>query len=153
MSYEAHLHCDEGCEEDFSGLATVAVRVLSYEGVPSGEITIVLTDEQTIFKLNQQYRGHDAATDVLSFADGSLDPTSGGVYYGDVIIAIPTAENQAEAAGHTLEAELALLTVHGVLHLLGYDHTSGEERDRMWAVKGTILAQLGYQITLPEGMV
>jgi probable rRNA maturation factor len=153
MSYEAHLHCNAGYEEDFSGLIAVAVSVLTHEGVPPGELTIVLTDEKRILKLNQQYRGHDSSTDVLSFANGSIDPDSGNVYYGDVIIAVPIAKTQAIAAGHTLEAELALLTIHGVLHLLGYDHTNPEERNRMWSVKRTILERLGYQITLPEGMV
>ena len=153
MNYKTHVHSDEGYEEDFSGLTAIAASVLTHEGVPPGELTIVLSDEHTICKLNQQYRGHDSPTDVLSFADGSLDPKTGGVYYGDVIIAIPIAKTQAKAAGHPIEAELALLTVHGVLHLLGYDHTTPEERDRMWAAKRTILAQLGYQITLPEEMV
>ena len=153
MSYEAHLHCNAGYEEDFSGLIAVAVSVLTHEEVPPGELTIVLTDEKRILKLNQQYRGHDSSTDVLSFVNGSIDPDTGGVYYGDVIIAVPIAKTQAITAGHTLEAELALLTVHGVLHLLGYDHTNSEERNRMWTVKRTILARFGYQITLPEGMV
>lgn len=152
MSYETHLHCDAGYEEDFSGLTAVAVSVLTHEGVPPGELTIVLTDENSIHRLNQQYRGYDSSTDVLSFANGSIDPDSGGVYYGDVIIAVPIAKTQAKTAGHTLEAELALLTVHGVLHLLGYDHINPEERNRMWTVKRTILARFGYQITLPEGM-
>jgi probable rRNA maturation factor len=153
MSYETHLHCDAGYEEDFSGLTSVAVNVLTHEGVPSGELTIVLTDEKSILRLNQQYRGHDSSTDVLSFTNGGIDPDTGDVYYGDVIIAVPIAKTQAKNAGHTLEAELALLAVHGVLHLLGYDHTNPEERNRMWTVKQTILAKLGYQITLPEGMV
>lgn len=150
MSYKTHLHCDERYEEDFSGLTAVAVSVLTHEDVPSGELTIVLTDEETIHELNKQYRGHDAPTDVLAFTDGSDDPDTGYVYYGDVIIAIPFASIQAKTAGHTLEAELALLTVHGVLHLLGYDHTNPEERSHMWAVKRTIFTKLGYQITLPE---
>lgn len=153
MSYETHLHCDARYEKDFSGLTAVAVSVLTHEGVPPGGLTIVLTDENIIHRLNQQYRGHDSSTDVLSFADGSLDPDTGDVYYGDVIIAVPRAKTQAKTAGHTLEAELALLTIHGVLHLLGYDHINPEERDRMWVVKRTILAKLGYQITLPEEMV
>lgn len=152
MSYETHLHCDAGEEKDFSGLTAIAVSALTHEEALPGELTIVLTDEKTIQRLNKQYRGHDSSTDVLSFTDGSLDPDTGGVYYGDVIIALPIARTQAKTAGHTLEAELALLTVHGVLHLLGFDHTDPKERDRMWAVKRTILAKLGYQIALPEEM-
>jgi probable rRNA maturation factor len=153
MSYETHLHYDVSYEEDFSGLTAVAVSVLSHEEVPSGELTVVLTDEETIHELNKQYRGHDSPTDVLAFADGSDDPDTEEVYYGDVIIAVPIAKIQAKAAGHTLEAELALLTVHGVLHLLGYDHTNPDERSHMWAVKRTIFSKLGYQITLPEESV
>ncbi len=153
MNYETHLHCDARYEEEFSDLTTVAASVLNHEGVPSGELTIVLTDEGSIHELNKQYRGHDSPTDVLAFADGGLDPDTEDVYYGDVIIAVPIARIQAETAEHTLEAELALLTVHGVLHLLGYDHTNPEERSHMWAVKRSILTELGYQITLPEESV
>ncbi len=153
MSYETHLHYDEGYEKAYSGLTEIAASVLAHEGVPSGELTIVLTDEKTIRRLNQQYGGFDSSTDVLSFADGGVDPDTGGLYYGDVIIAVPIAKTQAKNAGHTLEAELALLTIHGVLHLLGYDHTNPEEQESMWAVKRAILAKLGYQITLPEEMV
>jgi probable rRNA maturation factor len=152
MSYETHLHCDARYEKVSYSLTAVAVSVLTHEGVPPGELTIVLTDENIIHRLNQQYRGHDTPTDVLSFAAGSLDPDTGKVYYGDVIIAVPVAKTQAETAGHALEAELALLTIHGVLHLLDYDHTNPEGRNQMWAVKRTILANHGFQITLPEEM-
>jgi probable rRNA maturation factor len=150
MSHKAYLHCDARYEKVFSGLTTVAVNVLSHEGVPPGELTIVLTDEHVIQQLNQQYLGHNTPTDVLSFTDGSLDPDTGSVYYGDVVIALSVAATQAEAAGHPLETELTLLTVHGVLHLLEYDHSTPEKRDRMWAVQSDILSNLGYQIILPE---
>jgi probable rRNA maturation factor len=152
MNYQAHLHCDVKDEKVFSDLTAIAVSVLDHEEVPPGELTIVLTDDHTIQELNRQYRGHDTVTDVLSFSDGSIDPDTERIYYGDVIIALPAAKGHAEAAGHPLETELALLTVHGVLHLLAYDHSTPKERDRMWAVQRTILANLGYQITLPEEM-
>jgi probable rRNA maturation factor len=150
MIYETHIHCDVDLKDDFSWLSTVAEDVLRHEQAPSGDLTLVLTDESAIRKLNHQFRGQNAPTDVLAFADGDLDPDTGKVYYGDVIIALPVARNQALTSGQTLEAELTMLTIHGVLHLLGYDDSEPDKRAKMWGVKRTIVEKLGYQISLPE---
>lgn len=79
------------------------------------EISVVLCDDPFIQALNRQHRGKDAPTDVLSFAQD--DP----FLLGDIVISLPTAARQAKAAGWSLEQELALLGIHGLLHLLGYD--------------------------------
>jgi probable rRNA maturation factor len=108
-----------------------------------GDVTILLTDDSQLHELNQQYLGVDAPTDVLSFPSGETDPDTGEAYLGDVIISIPRAKAQATAAGHKLEAEVQLLVIHGVLHLLGYDHAEAEGRARMWAAQDRALNDLG----------
>jgi len=107
------------------------------------EICLVMVGDEQIRALNQQYLGIDAPTDVLSFPAEEVDPESGILFLGDILIAFPYAQVQATAAGHALEDELQLLVVHGVLHLLGYDH--GEEADRisMWIKQAEILKALG----------
>ena len=111
---------------------------------PAGEVdlTIVLTDDNQLKELNREFMEIDAPTDVLSFPSGELDLDSGNLYLGDVIISYPRALEQAQAAGHQVDAELELLTVHGVLHLLGYDHADEEDKARMWSAQDEILALL-----------
>ena len=95
--------------------------LLRREAVPGDpEISVVLCDDAFIQSLNAAYRGRDKPTDVLSFAQD--DPH----LLGDIVISLPTAARQAQAAGWTLENEVALLGVHGLLHLLGYDDESAE---------------------------
>jgi probable rRNA maturation factor len=99
-------------------------------------------------ELNRIYRGVDATTDVLAFGTEEADafafatPPEASQYLGDVIVSFPQAEAQAQAAGHPVEAELQLLTVHGVLHLLGHDHALPGEKALMWAAQSEILQQL-----------
>lgn len=150
MSYKTHLHCDPRYKDVSTELAVVATTTLAYEQATPGEVTIVLTDEVEIQNLNRRFAGRDEPTDVLSFADHSRDIETGDIYYGDVVIAVPVAKVQAESTGHSLEAELALLTIHGVLHLLSYDHAQSKERQRMWATQSAIMSNLGYTISLPE---
>jgi probable rRNA maturation factor len=106
------------------------------------DLTVVLSDDDHLQALNRDYLGFDSPTDVLSFPSGEIDPDSGHVYLGDVIISYPRAAAQAQAAGHPLEAELRLLVVHGVLHLLGHDHADEAEKTAMWAAQDEILASL-----------
>ena len=109
----------------------------------SSDITIVLTDDAQLHELNRDYLGVDAPTDVLSFPASELDPETGSTYLGDILISIPRATQQAQAAGHPIEAEVQLLVVHGVLHLLGYDHAEAQEKARMWAEQAKVLERLG----------
>jgi probable rRNA maturation factor len=108
-----------------------------------GDLTILLTDDAQLRDLNRGYLNVDAPTDVLSFPASETDPETGARYLGDILISIPRAREQARAAGHPLEAELQLLTVHGVLHLLGHDHAGAEEKNLMWAAQAEVLARLG----------
>lgn len=106
-----------------------------------GEVSIALVDNSYIQQLNKEYRQKDCPTDVLSFP---MDGLEGDEYLllGDIIISLEKAEEQAKEYGHTLERELAFLTVHGMLHLLGYDHLEEEEATLMEKEQENILHNL-----------
>jgi probable rRNA maturation factor len=121
-----------------------ALEALKHQSIPEPvDLTIVLSDDTQLQQLNLEYLGIDAPTDVLSFPAGETDPETGDLYLGDIIISVPRAALQANAAGHKTEQEVQLLIVHGVLHLLGHDHGELEEKARMWKAQGEILEILG----------
>src|SRR5215216_5958156 len=135
-------------ESDFSFpeelLERAAQAALQHESQsPDVELSIVLTDNARLHELNLNYLGVDSPTDVLSFPASETDPETGTRYLGDILISVPRAQAQAEAAGHPLESDVQLLVVHGVLHLLGHDHAEPEEKDRMWKAQSEILKSLG----------
>lgn len=107
------------------------------------DLSIVLTDDARLQELNRNYLGIDAPTDVLSFPASETDPETGARYIGDILISMPRARTQADAAGHPVESEVQLLVVHGVLHLLGHDHADPNEKTRMWKAQAEILGTLG----------
>jgi probable rRNA maturation factor len=115
------------------------------------DMSIVLSDDDQLQALNRQFLGVDAPTDVLSFPadEPEPDPDSQVQYLGDILISYPRAVVQAAAGGHALLDELQLLIVHGVLHLLGYDHTTQDEKAAMWALQAEILTGLGSSVTIP----
>jgi probable rRNA maturation factor len=115
------------------------------------DLSIILTDDARLHELNLNYLGVDAPTDVLSFPASETDPETGARYIGDILISVLRAQAQADAAGHSLEAEVQLLVVHGVLHLIGHDHAEAEDKARMWKAQTEILKQLGLgQIQIRE---
>lgn len=129
-------------------LARWAEATLVHESQPAGaSLSIVITSDDTVRTLNRTYRQVDASTDVLSFASQEggefITPAEEPPYLGDIVIALPTAQAQAAEAGHPLANELALLVVHGCLHLIGYDHADDDEQERMFAVQDEILRALG----------
>lgn len=125
-------------------LEDAARAALAHESEsPDSELSIILTDDARLHELNLNYLNVDAPTDVLSFPASEIDPETGARYIGDILISIPRAQAQAEAAGHPLEAEVQLLVVHGVLHLLGHDHARAKEKARMWKAQAEILERLG----------
>ena len=104
------------------------------------EVSVLLTNDSAIQSLNRQYRDIDAPTDVLAFAMREDDGESMNPHLlGDVVISVPTARRQANAHNHSLDVELANLTVHGVLHLLGYDHEISADAAVMFEKQETIL--------------
>ncbi|MEI7845665.1 MAG: rRNA maturation RNase YbeY [Chloroflexota bacterium] len=121
-----------------------AVAALRYQSAPQdADLSIVLTDDNQLHELNLQWMGVDAPTDVLSFPSNEIDPETGNPYLGDILVSVQRAALQASAAGHPVEAEVQLLIVHGVLHLLGHDHAEPEQKARMWQAQGMILTELG----------
>ena len=129
---------------DTTWVEGIARRVLEAEGVAAAELGVVVSDDETVRVLNRQYAGEDEATDVLSFSlregEEFAVPPGAALPLGEVIIAYPTAVRQAREQGRSTEAEVAHLLVHGVLHLLGYDHAEPEEERRMRAREGELLA-------------
>jgi probable rRNA maturation factor len=123
-------------------LKHAARAVLTHQSV-EGDLTIVLTDDAQLQELNRDYLGIDAPTDVLSFPASETDPETARRYLGDILISIPRAAKQAQTGDHELEAEAQLLTVHGTLHLLGYDHAGEQDKARMWKAQAEVLEGLG----------
>ena len=118
------------------------------------DLTVVITGDQALRELNRRHRGLDASTDVLAFPNETkgpfVDAPAFPRYLGDVIISLPQAETQALEAGNDLSAELQLLVVHGVLHLLGYDDQTEPERTRMWRAQQAVLDELGVEVHLVD---
>lgn len=125
-----------------------ALAVLAHEEVTGhGELSVVITDDEEVHTLNRRFRGVDASTDVLAFGAGNqttpfVTAPDAPLLLGDVIISCPRAQEQAAEAGHPLSAEIQLLVVHGVLHLLGYDHAEPKEKALMWERQEAILRTL-----------
>jgi probable rRNA maturation factor len=127
-------------------LQEVVRTTLAEEG-QAGEATLVVTSDQGIRTLNRDYLGVDAPTDVLAFsareeAEPFVVAPGAETYWGDVIISYPRAVAQAAERDHPVERELDLLVVHGLVHLLGYDHATADDKARMWSRQDAILAKL-----------
>jgi probable rRNA maturation factor len=137
------VECEPGQDFPTDLLESAARAALDLSGAPDADLTIVIVNDARIQGLNRDFLGRDTPTDVLSFPADEPDPETGRRYLGDVVISLKRATEQAGERGHAVEAEMQLLAVHGVLHLLGYDHAGAEEKDRMWAAQAGILERLG----------
>jgi probable rRNA maturation factor len=104
----------------------------------SYEISVIFLPSEEIRRINNEFRGVDKETDVLSFPGFAGSPA-----LGDIVICLETAERQAREYGHSLERELAFLAVHGLLHLLGYDHDTPQNEEAMCAAQEEILKNVG----------
>jgi len=130
-----------GIEELVARAAEAALRRASQD-VANSSLTVVLSDDEEMARLNEQYRGAQGPTDVLSFEFDDVDLTGEmGGYLGDIVISVERARAQAEDAGHSPERELAVLVAHGTLHLLGYDHAEEEEERVMFALQEAAAAE------------
>lgn len=138
----------------------VVLAALDYEACPyEAEVSVIITDNQAIHEMNQEFRGIDRATDVLSFPmveyeqagnfdhveddDDCFNPETGELLLGDIVLSVEKIKEQAEAYGHSVERELAFLTAHSMLHLMGYDHMADGERMEMERRQEEILQGLG----------
>ncbi len=132
-------------------LRRAVMETLQYEGfTKNAEVSIVLTTNEDIREINNEYRGIDSPTDVLSFPQfESADeyPDVGYVPIGDIIISAERADYQALVFGHSFDRELAFLAVHSTLHLLGYDHVNSEEEETVMRNKQRdIMKRLGLTV-------
>jgi probable rRNA maturation factor len=109
------------------------------EEISEGEVSLALVDDNYIKELNTRFRNKEESTDVLSF------PLEEDKLLGDIIISLETAQRQAKEYGHSLEREVGFLTVHGFLHLLGYNHKQEDNRQQMRSREEEILADLGLE--------
>lgn len=134
-----------GVKFKYKYLDKVIKRVLKHENVKNACFSIIFVDENEIQEINKEYRGIDKVTDVISFAleDNEDSIHSDMRILGDIYICIPRAEEQANNYGHSMKRELAFLTVHGLLHLLGYDHMKKEDEEEMFALQELILNEEG----------
>lgn len=144
LRISTHVDAAFAGQVDVAALERLARQAVVSEGVPApAELGLVITDDDTVRDLNRRYRGMNEPTDVLSFGLESVEPfvspPDGVQRLGEVIVSFPAAERQAREAGRPLEAELAHLVVHGVLHLLGYDHQQPEEAQAMRAREEALL--------------
>lgn len=123
------------------------------------EAYVILTDNDGIRTINKEHRGIDEPTDVLSFPmieysygepciePGDIDPDTGRVFLGDIVISVDKALEQAQKYGHSQNREFAFLAVHGALHLLDYDHESKEDEKIMFSIQEDILEEMGLPAT------
>ena len=139
-------------DEPFQGLidperlSRAIGETLSREASLPVELSLVITNEERVQELNRIYRGKDEPTDVLSFAlqDGEpfVAPPDGILHLGEVFISYPQAVTQAKEYNHSIELEVAILAIHGVLHLLGYDHETQEDEREMRTREEIVLREI-----------
>ncbi|PLX71017.1 MAG: rRNA maturation RNase YbeY [Denitrovibrio sp.] len=133
---------DSGAETALFSACAEAVFSALEIGFESCEISLLITDDKRVKELNSQYRGKDTPTDVLSFPM-SEDPFNEGGMLGDIAISYERAKEQAEEAAIMVERELAFLFIHGVLHLMGYEHENDpDEEEEMFDLQEEILRNL-----------
>lgn len=130
---------------DYEYLNEVLDYAIKKLDIKNSIFDIIFIDDEEMHKLNKEYRGIDRTTDVLSFAlndNKHIDAFVNSL--GDIFISIPKMKSQAEEYGHSEKRELSFLALHGLLHLLGYDHTLGKkEEEEMFGLQKEILNELG----------
>ncbi len=136
--------CDKKIAEK---LKIAAQKTLEIVGVEKNRgLTITVGSDDFIQELNKTYRNIDRPTDVLSFSEEYEIPETNTIYLGDIAISYPTANSQAMEAGHSVSDELSLLAVHGVLHLLGFDHQDEVGKREMWTLQFQVIDALGIKM-------
>ena len=142
-TYPEELRFPEEIEEN---VRAAAEKVGELYGVENGEVSVTLTDNAYIHQLNRQYRQIDRPTDVLALNESVEPDIENGPdidVLGDIILSVERAREQAADYGHSLRREIAFLTVHGMLHLLGYDHMEEADRLEMEKEQRYVMEQLG----------
>ena len=139
------LSIDKSAADFLAGAASAALRAAGFSD--EAEVSLVFVDDDYIHELNLQYRGVDSPTDVLSFAMLDGEPVASGgeaIILGDVVVSLQTVERQAKEYGQSFLREAAYLTIHGVLHLIGYDHLEEDKRKIMRQKEEEIIKSLDF---------
>ncbi len=137
---EFRVFDEYGCDFDYSYLDKIIRRTLEMESVRASVCSIVFIGDEKMQELNRTYRGIDATTDVLSFAFEDNNKLCYNIrQLGEIFVSIPKMQAQAKEYGHSEARELAFLVVHGLLHLLGYDHTKGEAEEKEMFLKQELI--------------
>ena len=158
MTYDINVQVE--FETDFQipeqRLIEAVEWVLRKDQIEDGAgVSIVIMGDEEIRGLNQQFRSVDAPTDILSFPADPVeipedeDEEDDQLYLGDLLLALPYIQRQAEAEQHTVSDELVLAVIHGTLHLLGYDHDSAENQTEMWSLQSEALQVMNVDIIVP----
>lgn len=145
MEYELSNLTDEIV--DTTNMERVIDEVSRELKVKNGLVSFVFIDNKKIREINKEYRGIDRETDVISFAfmDEDINPDTDYTNYGEIYISLEKTLSQSLEYGHSFDRELCFLTVHGLLHLLGYDHMTKEDEKVMFSLQDKILNKLGIE--------
>lgn len=135
--------------ENFEKVILKTFEILSFN--KNTLISLAFLNESEISKIYEEYFGYAHITDVLSFSSEIIDPESGFLYLGEILICYPFVVKQAQSVENELDSEVSLLIVHGLLHLLGYDHDNESNKNKMWNMQSAILNSLDLKINkIPE---
>jgi probable rRNA maturation factor len=142
MTYRVLIQNEAEFAGDLDFITRAGQYVLKQQNAPEGDLTVALVDGSRMRTLNRKFADMDRPTDVLAFPHHEINAESERMYLGDVAICLGVARAQAEQAGHSLQSELMLLTVHGILHVLGHDHQDDEDSRRMFSLQEGLLKAL-----------
>ncbi len=146
MEIEIFNQTNEDLEEELSFLKTILLDFCKREKLDNVIFNIIIVDEEKIHSINKEYREIDRATDVISFAleDDKVIASPDNIrILGDIYICIEKVYSQAKEYGHSIRRELDFLAVHGLLHLLGYDHMNKDDEEKMFKKQEEVLKYYG----------
>ena len=147
MEIEVFNLTEEDLEEDLNELKKFLINVAKDEKLGNVIFNVIIVDNNKIHEINKEYRGIDRETDVISFAleDDKTFNTTEVRMLGDIYISIDKVRSQAEEYGHSVEREACYLLVHGICHLMGYDHMTEEDEEVMFGKQEEILNRYGIK--------
>lgn len=147
MNIEVFNETNDNLEKELNELKELLYNICKDEALNEGEFNIIIVDNNKIQELNKEYRNIDTVTDVISFALEDDDTYKLDNYrmLGDIYICVDKVHSQAEEYGHSFKRELSFLAVHGLLHLLGYDHMEEKEEKIMFGKQEEVLSRYGIE--------